>query len=419
MQTLADKFRPQTLDDIVGQEHILGKGKVLRRLIENKTVSNLILFGTPGIGKTTIANLMCEATNKKLFKLNGTTASVKDIQEIAKSLDTLEGYNGVVVYLDEAHAFSKSRQSAILSYLESGQITLIASTTENPYHSIHPAIISRCMVFELKPIETADIVKRLKVCIEKSCDSWRTITYDEEALECIANASNGDLRKSIGILELILNSHIVEEVHIDVNMVNEVAHKNIVMDKSQYYDCMSMLHKSIRGSAPDAALLALSMLISGGVDIETIVRRLLVIASEDCFGMGNMYASFYAVTQAAKQVGYPEASILLSHAVIMLSIAPKSSSNFNAIKAAMEDVKNFNIGDIQPYLRDAHYSGAEKLGRVGYKYPHNYPNNYVEQEYMPENLKGRVYYVPGNNKYENAIKKYWDAVKGNAQSEQE
>ena len=411
MQTLADKFRPKSLDDIVGQEHILGKGRVLRRLIENKNISNLILFGPPGIGKTTIAQLVASSSNKKLFKLNGTTASVKDIQEIAKTLDTLEGYNGIVLYFDEIHAFSKQRQNAILSYLETGEITLIASTTENPYHSINSAIISRCMIFELKPIENKDIIKRLKVCIDKANDSWRSIVADEDALEYIANISNGDLRKAIGILELIINSYILEELRIDVEIVKEVSQKNIVMDKSQYYDCISMLQKSIRGSDENASLLALAMLIKGGVQLEEIIRRLLVIASEDCFGIGNVYSTFYNLTQASKQVGFPEAQIILSHAVILLATAPKSNSAYQAIKLAMDDVENVNIGDIQPYLRDAHYSGAEKLGRVGYKYPHDYPNNYVKQEYMPENLKGQVYYYPGNNKYENAIKEYWKRIK--------
>lgn len=411
MQTLADKFRPKSLDDIVGQEHILGKGKVIRRLIENKNVNNLILFGPPGIGKTTIAQLLANSSNKKLFKLNGTTASVKDIQEIAKTLDTLDGYNGIVLYFDEIHAFSKNRQSSILSYLETGEITLIASTTENPYHSIHPAILSRCMIFELKPISNEDIVKRLKVCIDKASDSWRSISYNDDALEYIANISNGDLRKSIGILELIINSYIVEELHIDVDIVKEVSQKNIVMDKSQYYDCISMLQKAIRGSDENASLLALAMLIKGGVQLEEIIRRLLVIASEDCFGIGNVYSTFYCLTQSAKQVGLPEAQIILSHAVILLATSPKSNSAYKAIKLAMDDVENINIGDIQPYLRDTHYSGAEKLGRTGYKYPHDYPNNYVKQEYMPENLKGRVYYKPGNNKYENSIKEYWKKIK--------
>ena len=411
MQTLADKFRPKSLDDIVGQSHILGKGKVLRRLIENKNVSNLILFGPPGIGKTTIAQLVASASNKKLFKLNGTTASVKDIQEIAKTLDTLEGYNGIVLYFDEIHAFSKQRQNSILSYLETGEITLIASTTENPYHSINSAILSRCMIFELKPISNVDIVKRLKVCVDKASDSWRKITCDDDALKYIANISNGDLRKAIGVLELIINSYLLEELHIDVDMVKEMSQKNIVMDKSQYYDCISMLQKSIRGSDENASLLALAMLIKGGVQLEEIIRRLLVIASEDCFGIGNVYSTFYCLTQSAKQVGLPEAQIILSHAVILLATSPKSNSAYIAIKSAMHDVENVNIGDIQPYLRDAHYNGAEKLSRVGYKYPHDYPNNYVKQEYMPENLKDRVYYTPGNNKYENAIKEYWERIK--------
>lgn len=412
MQTLADKFRPTCVDDIVGQEHILGKGKVLRRLIESKNVSNLILFGNPGIGKTTIANLIAKSSDKKLFKLNGTTASVKDIQEIAKTLNTLEGCNGIIVYLDEIHAFSKNRQSSILSYLETGQITLIASTTENPYHSIHPAILSRCMVFELKPISNEDVVKRLKICVNKASDSWRSVSCDDAALEYIANISNGDLRKAISILEIIINSHLIEELHIDTDMVKEVSQKNIYMNKSDYYDWISMLQKSVRGSQVDAALISLAALIKGGY-LEETIRRIFVIASEDVgVAMGGMYATVASLLNAAKMVGLPEASIILSHAVILLATSPKSNSAYTAIKAAMNDVENVNIGDIQPYLRDAHYSGAEKLGRTGYKYPHDYPNNYVEQEYMPENLKGRVYYKPGNNKYENAIKEYWKKIKG-------
>lgn len=411
MQTLADKFRPKCIDDIVGQEHILGEGKVLRRLIENKIANNLILFGPPGIGKTTIATLLAQASKKKLFKLNGTTASVKDIQEIAKTLDTLEGYNGVVLYFDEIHAFSKSRQSSILSYLETGEITLIASTTENPYHFIHPAILSRCMVFELKPISNDDIIKRLKVCINKANDSLRRVSCDDDALKYIANISNGDLRKAIGILELIINSSIIEELHIDVDIVKEVSQKNISMNKSDYYDWISMLQKSIRGSNVDSSLLALAYLLKNGF-LEDVIRRLLVVLSEDIgLAMGSMYSTAFSLLNAAKMVGMPEAQIILSHAVILLATSPKSNSAYTAIKAAMDDIENINIGDIQPYLRDSHYSGAEKLGIRGYKYPHDYPNNYVNQEYMPENLKGRVYYYPGNNKYENAIKEYWEKIK--------
>ena len=299
-----------------------------------------------------------------------------------------------------------------MSYLETGQITLIASTTENPYHSIHPAILSRCMVFELKPISNEDIVKRLKICVNKASDSWRSVSCDDAALEYIANISNGDLRKAISILEIIINSHLIEELHIDTDMVKEVSQKNIYMNKSDYYDWISMLQKSVRGSQVDAALISLAALIKGGY-LEETIRRIFVIASEDVgVAMGGMYATVASLLNAAKMVGLPEASIILSHAVILLATSPKSNSAYTAIKAAMNDVENVNIGDIQPYLRDAHYSGAEKLGRTGYKYPHDYPNNYVEQEYMPENLKGRVYYKPGNNKYENAIKEYWKKIKG-------
>lgn len=324
MQTLADKFRPTHIDDIVGQEHILGKDRVLRRLIENKIANNLILFGPPGVGKTTIATMVAQASQKKIFKLNGTTASVKDIQEIAKTLDTLEGYNGVVVYLDEIHAFSKNRQSSILSYLETGQITLIASTTENPYHSIHPAILSRCMIFELKPINNEDIIKRLKTCINKASDSWRVIGCEDDALEYIANISDGDLRKAISILEIIINSYLVEELHIDIALVKDVSQKNISMSKSDYYDWVSMLQKSVRGSQPDAALIALSKLINSGY-FEEVIRRIFIIASEDIgLAMGNMYATVASLLNAAKMVGLPEASIILSHAVILLATSPKS-----------------------------------------------------------------------------------------------
>lgn len=411
MQTLADKFRPTSIDDIVGQSHILGKGKVLRRLVENRNISNMILFGPPGVGKTTLANIIATVSNKKLFKLNGTTASVKDIQDIAKALNTLEGYGGIVLYLDEIHAFSKQRQNSILSYLESGEITLIASTTENPYHSINSAILSRCMIFEFKPISSTDIIKRLKICVGKACDSWRTITYDDNALEYIANISKGDLRKAIGILELIINSYPIEKLHIDISMVEDVSQRTLVMDESKYYDWVSMLQKSIRGSDVDASLLALCALLKAGKMEETI-RRLLVIASEDCgLALGGMYSTFFSLINASKMVGMPEAQIILSHAVILLATSPKSNSAYKAIKMAMNDLENVNIGEIQPYLKDGHYSGAEKLGVKGYKYPHDYPNNYVEQEYMPENLKGRVYYEYGNNKYENSIKEYWKKIK--------
>lgn len=411
MQTLADKLRPSSIDDIVGQSHILGKGKVLRRVIETGNIPNMILFGPPGVGKTTLANIIANTSKKKLFKLNGTTASVKDIQDIAKELNTIECYNGIVLYLDEIHAFSKQRQNSILSYLESGEITLIASTTENPYHSINTAILSRCMVFEFKPICNQDIIKRLKICITSECHLGRSITYDNDVLNFISNISKGDLRKAISILEIIFNSYPVGNINIDISMVEDLLQETLVMDESKYYDWISMLQKSIRGSDPDASVLALATLLKAGKMDETI-RRLLVIASEDCgLAMGGMYSTFFSLINAAKMVGMPEAQIILSHAVILLATSPKSNSAYKAIKSAMNDIETLNIGDIQPYLRDGHYKGAEKLGIKGYKYPHDYPNSFVKQDYMPSNLKGRVYYQYGNNKFENAMKDYWCKIK--------
>lgn len=411
MQTLADKLRPSSIDDIVGQSHILGNGKVLRRVVETGNIPNMILFGPPGVGKTTLANIVANVIKKKLFKLNGTTASVKDIQEIAKELNTIEGYNGIVLYLDEIHAFSKQRQNSILSYLESGEITLIASTTENPYHSINTAILSRCMVFEFKSINNQDIIKRLKICINDACHIGRAITYNDDVLNFIANISKGDLRKAIGILEIIFNSYPVGSLNIDVSMVENLLQETLVIDESKYYDWVSMLQKSIRGSDENASILALAALLKAGKMEETI-RRLLVIASEDCgLAMGGMYSTFFALINAAKMVGMPEAQIILSHAVILLATSPKSNSAYIAIKSAMDDIETINIGEIQPYLRDGHYSGAKSLGIKGYKYPHDYPNNYVEQEYMTSNLKERRYYEYGNNKYETAIREYWGKIK--------
>lgn len=410
MQTLADKFRPNLLENMVGQEHILSKGKPLYKIIETGNIPNIILFGPPGTGKTTVANIIAERSERKLFKLNGTTASVKDIQEIAKELDTLEGYKGLLIYLDEIHAFSKSRQNSILSYLESGQITLIASTTENPYHSINNALLSRCMLFEFKSLSNSDIIHKLKDCIN-TLRTTQNITYSEEALDFIASISKGDLRKAISILELLTITHTNEELHIDIDLIKDYLQENIPMDESDYYNWVSMLQKSIRGSDPDASVIALAYLLKSGKMEETI-RRLLIIASEDCgLAMGNMYSTFFSLISAAKMVGMPEAQIILSHAVILLATSPKSDSCTTAISLAMQEITNTNIGDIQPYLKDGHYAGAKKLGITGYKYPHDYPNHYVNQVYLPTNLVGNTYYTPGDNKYETSIKKYWDTIK--------
>ncbi|MDO4535465.1 MAG: replication-associated recombination protein A [Clostridium perfringens] len=412
MKPLADILRPKTLDDVVGQKHLIGKNKILRRIIEKKEIPNMIFFGPSGIGKTTISNIIANQTDKKLFKLNATTASLKDIEDITKSLDSLYGYNGVVLYLDEIQNFNKRQQQSLLSYLENGQITLIASTTENPYFSVYSAIISRCLIFEFKPLDTEDICLGIKNAINvlNNKDNLN-ISYDVEALKTISTMAKGDLRKAINILDILIKSNLKHSLHIDLHSILELNTESFFMDESKYYDYLSMLQKSIRGSDTDASILALGVLLKTG-HFDDIIRRLLVIASEDCgLAMGNMYSSFFSLIQAAKMVGMPEAKIILSHAVILLSTSPKSNSSYTAISKAMSDVEKKDIGQVLNHLKDCHYEGAKKLGVKGYKYPHDYPNNYVKQEYMPENLKGSIYYTPGNNKYETALKAYWDKIK--------
>ena len=412
MKPLADRLRPKTLDTVVGQTHLIGKNKILRRIIEKKEIPNMIFFGPSGVGKTTISNIIANQTDKKLFKLNATTASLKDIEDITKSLDSLYGYKGVVLYLDEIQNFNKRQQQSLLSYLESGQITLIASTTENPYFSVYSAIISRCLIFEFKPLNSEDIYSGLKNAINTlNTEESLNITFDADALNTISNMAKGDLRKAINILDVLIKSNLKHNIHIDLDSVLELNTESFFMDESKYYDYISMLQKSIRGSDTDASILALGVLLKTG-HFEDIIRRLLVIASEDCgLAMGNMYSSFFSLIQSAKMVGMPEAKIILSHAVILLSTSPKSNSAYTAISRAIDDIEKKDIGSVLNHLKDCHYEGAKKLGVKGYKYPHDYPNNYVKQEYMPENLKGSVYYTPGNNKYEKALKAYWNKIK--------
>lgn len=412
MKPLADRLRPKTLDEVVGQKHLIGNNKILNRIIKNKQIPNMIFFGPSGVGKTTISNIIANQTDKKLFKLNATTASLKDIEEITKSLDTLYGFNGIVLYLDEIQNFNKRQQQSLLSYLENGQITLIASTTENPYFSVYSAILSRCLIFEFKPLDNEDIVLGLKNAIS-TLKNEINITYDIEALKTISNIAKGDLRKALNILDILIKSNLNHEIHIDLDSVLELNTNSFFMDESKYYDYISMLQKSIRGSDVDASILALGVLLKTG-HFDDIIRRLLIIASEDCgLAMGNMYSTFFSLINAAKMVGMPEARIILSHAVILLSTSPKSNSAYTAISKAFYDIENKDIGPVLNHLKDCHYDGAKKLGVTGYKYPHDYPNNYVKQDYMPDNLKGTIYYTPCDNKYENSLKNYWDKIKNN------
>lgn len=412
MRPLADKIRPKTLDNVVGQKHLIGNNKILRRIIEKKEIPNMIFFGPSGVGKTTISNIIVNQTDKKLFKLNATTASLKDIEDITKNLDNLYGYNGVVLYLDEILNFNKRQQQSLLSYIENGQITLIASTTENPYFSVYSALISRCLIFEFKPLNSDDIFLGLKNTINSLNEQESlNISYDIDALKKISILSKGDLRKAINILDVLIKSNLRHNIHIDLTSVLELNTESFFMDQSKYYDYISMLQKSIRGSDTDASILALSVLLKTG-HFDDIIRRLLVIASEDCgLAMGNMYSSFFSLINAAKMVGMPEAKIILAHAVILLSTSPKSNSAYVAISKAFNDIEKKDIGPVLNHLRDCHYEGSKKLGITGYKYPHDYPNHYVKQDYMPDNLKGTTYYTPCDNKYENSLKEYWSKIK--------
>lgn len=412
MRPLADKIRPKTLDNVVGQKHLIGNNKILRRIIEKKEIPNMIFFGPSGVGKTTISNIIVNQTDKKLFKLNATTASLKDIEDITKNLDNLYGYNGVVLYLDEIQNFNKRQQQSLLSYIENGQITLIASTTENPYFSVYSALISRCLIFEFKPLNSDDIFLGLKNTINSLNEQESlNISYDIDALKKISILSKGDLRKAINILDVLIKSNLRHNIHIDLTSVLELNTESFFMDQSKYYDYISMLQKSIRGSDTDTSILALSVLLKTG-HFDDIIRRLLVIASEDCgLAMGNMYSSFFSLINAAKMVGMPEAKIILAHAVILLSTSPKSNSAYVAISKAFNDIEKKDIGPVLNHLRDCHYEGSKKLGITGYKYPHDYPNHYVKQDYMPDNLKGTTYYTPCDNKYENSLKEYWSKIK--------
>lgn len=413
MRPLADLMRPDKIEDFVGQEQILGQGKPLYNLIRSKNICNCIFYGPPGTGKTTLANIMAKYVDKKFYKLNATTASVKDIQDITNNMNDLLSYNGVVLYIDELQHFNKKQQQALLEFIEDGRITLIASTTENPYFVIHKAIISRCNIFAFKPLNKEDIVIGLEKSVKKLIAEGINVEYTREALEYIAEISQGDYRKSYNILELAINSQVKHVRQITTEYIEELGQSNMRADSSgdEFYNFMSALQKSIRGSDPDAAVHYLARLIKSG-NLTAIVRRLSVIAAED-IGLAHPQALsvINSGIELSLKVGFPEASIILSELVIYLATLPKSNSAYLAIDRAMIDLDNINVGDIPMHLKDAHYGGAEKLGVTGYKYPHSYPNHYVSQQYMPNELKGKKYYDAQDNKYEESIKRYWAVIK--------
>ncbi|MBU5487814.1 replication-associated recombination protein A [Clostridium sp. MSJ-8] len=417
---LADKIRPEELNDVYGQKHILGENKILNRIVKSGAISNMIFYGPPGVGKTTVANIIARKANKKFYKLNATNASLKDIQNICDDLDTFMGREGILLYLDEIQNFNKKQQQSLLEYIEDGRITLIASTTENPYHYVFKALLSRSTIFEFKPLDKEEVKEALLRAIRIQSSECINITYNvtEKAIEYFAAASNGDVRKAINGLEVAMNSTNPDSncvINIDENVAKDstqVKAFNYDRDGDEHYDVLSAFQKSIRGSDPDAAIHYLARLIKGG-DLISICRRLQVISAED-IGLAYPQAASIvkSLVDSARELGFPEARIPLAEATILLATSPKSNSAIVAIDSAMHDIDTMEVDGIPRDIRDAHYSGAKSLNRgVNYKYPHNYKNHYVKQQYLPDNIKDKVYYEFGDNKMERTSKEYWDKVK--------
>lgn len=416
---LADRVRPKTIDEVCGQKHLLGEGKVLRRIIESKQIPNLIFYGPSGVGKTTVANIIAEKCQKKIYHLNATTASTADIKEIIDNLGSIEAMGGVLLYLDEIQSFNKKQQQILLQYIESGDITLIASTTENPFFYVYNAILSRSSVFEFKaltPEETLPTILRA-VEIHNQNTEEKARLSEETALK-IARAGAGDVRRALNITELcIMTADIVDGERVISNEVLEELLKNnaVRYDRGgdEHYDIVSAYQKSMRGSDPDAAIYYLGRLLAAG-DIQSACRRLLVCANED---VGLAYPQIIPIVKAAVdtalQVGMPEARIPLANAVILVASSPKSNSGEASIDAAMRDIERGYNGSVPRQLQNKHFDGEDaQIKEQNYLYPHDYPNHYVKQQYLPDALKNKKYYVAGNNANEQKFSEYLKKIKG-------
>lgn len=415
---LADRIRPTELDDVVGQKHLLGEGKALRRLIEAGDIPNLIFYGPSGVGKTTVASIIASKTKRSLRRLNGTTASIQDIKDIVNELDTFSAPNGILLYLDEIQYFNKRQQQSLLEYIENGKITLIASTTENPYFYIYPAILSRSTVFEFKSVEPDEVIPAIKRGFNILADEYQVkLDIEEDVFKRIASGCGGDVRKSLNSVEncFFATPTVDGKKNITTSLAKEFVQKSAVRydrDSDEHYDIISAYQKSMRGSDPDAALHYLARLLQSG-DLPSACRRLVVCACED---VGLAYPQIIPIVKSAvdiaMMVGLPEARIPLADAVILVATAPKSNSGEAAIDKAMADVQSGNYGPIPRRLQNKHFDGedAKEKGQF-YVYPHDYENHWVYQQYLPDRIKNKKYYEFGPNKNEQAFKSYWDRVK--------
>ena len=420
---LASRMRPTRLEEVVGQEHIIGRGTLLYRAIQADRVTSLIFFGPPGTGKTTLAKVIANSTKGNFVQINATCAGKKDMEEVVKKAQDAKGMYGkkTILFIDEIHRFNKGQQDYLLPFVEQGTLILIGATTENPYFEVNSALISRSMVFELKPLRQEDIKKLLLRAVtdnEKGMGSFRAV-LEENAADFLANLSNGDARMALNAMELaILTTQRSDDgqIHIDVDVISQcVQKKTIRYDKNgeNHYDTISAFIKSMRGSDPDAAVYYLARMLYAGEDIKFIARRIMICACEDV-GIADPQAIQVAVAcaQAVERIGMPEARIILSQAAIYVALAPKSNSCYLAIDKALEDVKNRSIKSIPPYLQDCHYSGAKKLNRgIGYQYAHDYPNHYVKQQYLPDEVEGTTFYHPGDLGYEKVMKEHLDKIR--------
>ena len=414
---LADEIRPKTLDEVVGQKHILGKDGLLRRIIEGGDIPNLIFYGPSGTGKTTVANIIAQRTNRPLHRLNATTASISDIKDIIADIGTLLAPDGVLLYLDEIQYFNKKQQQSLLEFMENGKITLIASTTENPFFYVFGAVLSRSTVFEFKQITAEDALP----AIDRGVDLLNerlggTLVLEDGVREHIASACGGDIRKAMNALELLSSAARREEGKLVISLedAQTAAQKSAMRydrEGDNHYDIASALMKSLRGSDPDAACHYLARLLEAG-DLITAIRRLLCSASED---VGLAYPQAVPIVKAcvdsALQLGLPEAKLPLSEAAILLATWPKSNSACMAIDAAMADVRAGRTGDIPRELQNVHADSAGMEREQGYLYPHNFPGHWVKQQYLPNELKNRKYYQYGDNKTEQAARRYWEEIK--------